>query len=102
METKHIFLSDVGGACMGDPAGAVSDLEDFREITKQVLTDIAPFGVLPDDIRLENSHLVNSELMVVDFEMVHKYNSKEDAARHVKRFDWPAGQIVSRFDSKTS
>lgn len=89
--TKAILLSDIGGACMGDPAGAVLDMEEFRGMMKRALTDMARFGILPDDIRLENFNLVDDKVMVVDFEMVHKYVSKEDAARDVKNLtDWLA------------
>lgn len=47
------------------------------------LTDIAGFGVLPNDRRLENFRLVGKRVMVVDFEMVRKLDTQEDANKQV-------------------
>ncbi|TWU73408.1 hypothetical protein ED733_003575 [Metarhizium rileyi] len=89
--TRAILLSDIGGACIGDPAGAILGREEFRRMMNEALTDLARFGVLPDDIRLENFHLINGEVMIIDFEMVRKCDSKEDSIREVEHLtDWLA------------
>ncbi|KAG8405523.1 hypothetical protein J3458_022172 [Metarhizium acridum] len=82
--TRAILLSDIGGACIGDPAGAIWDVQEFRRMMRDALTDLARFGVLPDDIGLENFHLVGDKVMAVDFEMVYDKFSEEDPAREVE------------------
>ncbi|GAB0137265.1 hypothetical protein EsDP_00005538 [Epichloe bromicola] len=47
------------------------------------LTTIAEFGVLPDDIKLDNFHLVGDKVMAVDLETVSKVTSKECVATEV-------------------
>ncbi|OAA41680.1 sulfate permease II [Metarhizium rileyi] len=80
--TRAILLSDIGGACIGDPAGAILGREEFRRMMNEALTDLARFGVLPDDIRLENFHLVDEPVSVRLFGVVllHERRTKIDAA----------------------
>ncbi|KID82799.1 Protein kinase-like domain protein [Metarhizium guizhouense ARSEF 977] len=67
---KAILLSDIGGARVGEPAGTLLDKEEFRRLMKDTLSDLARFGALPDDTRLENFHIVGDKMMAVDFETV--------------------------------
>ncbi|EFY97812.2 hypothetical protein X797_006435 [Metarhizium robertsii] len=72
---KAILLSDIGGTRVGEPAGALLDKEEFRRLIKDTLSDLAQFGALPDDTRLENFHIVGDKIMAVDFEMVDEVAS---------------------------
>ncbi|TWU74234.1 hypothetical protein ED733_003910 [Metarhizium rileyi] len=84
--TRAILLSDIGG-----PAGAILGREEFRRMINEALTDLAHFGVLPDDIRLENFYLINGRVMVIDFKIVLECDSKEDSIREVEILtDWLA------------
>jgi hypothetical protein len=67
--TLALFLSDVGGVCLAAPDGAMLKLEEFRLLVRQALTAIARFGVLQDDAKLDNFHLNDGRVMVVDLEM---------------------------------
>lgn len=73
--TKAILLSNIGGACVGEPVGALLDKEEFRRLIKDTLSDLAQFGALPDDTRLENFHIVGDKMMAVDFEMIDEVAS---------------------------
>lgn len=72
---KAILLSDIGGARVGEPAGALLDKEEFRRLIKETLSDLAQVGALPDDTILENFHIVGDTIMAVDFEMVDEVAS---------------------------
>ncbi|KAH0592312.1 hypothetical protein MHUMG1_09925 [Metarhizium humberi] len=72
---KAILLSDIGGARVGEPAGALLDKEEFRRLIKDTLSDLAQLGALPYDNRLENLHIVGDKIMAVDFEMVDEVAS---------------------------
>ncbi|QUC23418.1 uncharacterized protein UV8b_07659 [Ustilaginoidea virens] len=81
---KAILISDIGGVCLGDPAGAVLEIPDFLDLMKEALTDLGRFHIQPDDIKLNNFRLVNGRIMVIDFEMVlDKFDTNEDCAREI-------------------
>lgn len=81
--TRACLLSDIGGACMATPAGAVLAMTEFRDMITTTLTTLAEFGVLPDDIKLDNFHLVGNKVMAVDLETVSKVTTKEDVDTEV-------------------
>nr|UUW39084.1 hypothetical protein [Epichloe sp. LpTG-3]UUW39102.1 hypothetical protein [Epichloe sp. LpTG-3] len=81
--TRACLLSDIGGACMATPAGAMLAMTEFRDMITATLTTLAEFGVLPDDTKLDNFHLVGDKVMAVDLETVSKVTSKEDVAAEV-------------------
>ncbi|KAG8413437.1 hypothetical protein J3458_012996 [Metarhizium acridum] len=58
-------------------------MDGFRRMMRAALTDMARFGVLPDDIRLENFRVVGNRIMVVDFEMVRKLDTQDDVDEQV-------------------
>ncbi|KAF4452239.1 hypothetical protein FALBO_16215 [Fusarium albosuccineum] len=78
------ILSDIGGACVATPEGAVLEPDDLRVLSDQALTALTKLGVSHDDIKLDNFHLVTENgkdrIMVVDFEMIDTDLSAEDFA----------------------
>lgn len=81
--TRACLLSDIGGACMATPAGAVLTMADFKDMMTGTLTALVEFGMLPDDTKLDNFHLVGDKVMAVDLEMVCKVTSRESVATEV-------------------
>ncbi|QPH15605.1 hypothetical protein C2857_000049 [Epichloe festucae Fl1] len=94
--TKAILLSDIGGAHVGEPAGAVLDKAQFRQLMKDTLSDMARHGALPDDIRLENFHIVGDKVMAVDFEMVNKVTSDNSCIEIQELTEWLADLYANR------
>ncbi|EFY91838.1 hypothetical protein MAC_02123 [Metarhizium acridum CQMa 102] len=86
---------DIGGECVGSPAGAIVEMDGFRRMMRAALTDMARFGVLPDDIRLENFRVVGNRIMVVDFEMVRKLDTQDDVDEQVTSMTGLVGSFVS-------
>ncbi|KAL2190507.1 hypothetical protein L209DRAFT_184802 [Thermothelomyces heterothallicus CBS 203.75] len=68
--TRALLLSDIGGVCLATPEGGLLDLGDFRRMMRQALDAFLPFGILQDDSKLDNYHLVGDKIMVVDLERV--------------------------------
>lgn len=68
--TRAILLSDIGGAALAIPEGALLELADFRRLVRQALDAFAPFGMLHADSKLDNYHLTGDRVMVVDLERV--------------------------------
>ncbi|KAK4442787.1 hypothetical protein QBC34DRAFT_363173 [Podospora aff. communis PSN243] len=64
-----LLLSDVGDVCLAAPNGGMLELDEFRLLVCQALTAMARFGVLQDDAKLDNFHLADGRVMVVDLEM---------------------------------
>ncbi|KAK2590179.1 hypothetical protein QQS21_012143 [Conoideocrella luteorostrata] len=87
--TKAILLSDIGGVCLGDPAGTLLDREKLGQIMADAFNDFAAYGVIPGDMRLENFRLVDGKVMAVDFEMVDRPDTEDDSAFLVD-FIWPS------------
>lgn len=88
-----LILSDIGGACLAEPEGAVLDEQELRPLLSQALGALASLGISHDDIKLDNFHLVgqdhNSIIMVVDLERVIESPSKEELERMVRHnFNW--------------
>ncbi|KAF5012145.1 hypothetical protein FDECE_1794 [Fusarium decemcellulare] len=79
---RAIILSDIGGACVAAPEGAVLQQDDFRAILDPALTALKNFGVSHDDVKLDNFHLVTEngkdKIMVVDLERVDTHLSEND------------------------
>lgn len=80
--TRALILSDIGGACLATPEGAVLRPEELRPLLETALTTLADHGVSHDDIKLDNFHLVSSgrgeKIMAVDLERVDVGLSQED------------------------
>ena len=77
---RALLLSDLGGTCLSAPEGALLELDDLRRMLRQALTTTSHFRVLQDDVKLDNFHLVNGKIMVVDLETVNVILSDEDLA----------------------
>lgn len=71
-----IVLSDIGGACVAEPKGAVLREEHIRPLFHQALTALMSQGISHDDLKLDNLHLVKKgagrAIMVVDLESVNE------------------------------
>jgi hypothetical protein len=55
--------------------------DEFRQMMRLALSDLAFFSVLPDYIRLEKFRVVGNEVMIIDFDMIRKLKV---ALGHVK------------------
>lgn len=72
------MLSDIGGACLCEPEAALLELDDLRQLFRQALTAISHFKLGVDDVKLENFHLVNGKIMVVDLETMNFLPADKD------------------------
>jgi hypothetical protein len=81
---KALVLSNIGGACLATPEGAVLDERDLRELLTEALTALSSMGVAYDDTKLDNFHLVTDngrdKIMIVDLETVDQSLSEDDLA----------------------
>ncbi|KAK4152615.1 hypothetical protein C8A00DRAFT_16080 [Chaetomidium leptoderma] len=69
---RALLLSDIGGACLAEPDGALLEVPDFRRLLLQALTALAQFRVLPDDIKLDNFQLTGDKIMALDLETLRQ------------------------------
>jgi hypothetical protein len=81
---RALVLSDIGGACVATPEGAVLREKDIRPLFDQALSALASQGISHDDMKLDNFHLVrhgsNRAIMVVDLERVNELAPDKDRA----------------------
>ncbi len=74
--TRALLMSDIGGVCLAAPEGGMLELDEFRRLIRQALTTLSRFGVLQDDTKLDNFHLTDGKVMVVDLEMTSNENQQ--------------------------
>ncbi|KAK5662930.1 hypothetical protein OQA88_6342 [Cercophora sp. LCS_1] len=74
--TRALLMSDIGGVCLAAPEGGMLELDEFRRLIRQALTAPSRFGVLQDDTKLDNFHLTDGKVMVVDLEMTSNENQQ--------------------------
>ncbi|KAK0655244.1 hypothetical protein B0T16DRAFT_314567 [Cercophora newfieldiana] len=74
--TPALLMSDIGGVCLAAPEGGMLELDEFRRLVRQALTALSRFGVLQDDTKLDNFHLTDGRVMVVDLEMTSNENQE--------------------------
>ncbi|KAK7402701.1 hypothetical protein QQX98_011565 [Neonectria punicea] len=83
-DTRAMILSDIGGACVASPEGAVLDEKDFYQLLYKATTSLTDLGVSHDDSKLDNLHLVTEDgkdkIMMVDLERVDMDLSEDDFA----------------------
>ncbi|KAL1845017.1 hypothetical protein VTK73DRAFT_1324 [Phialemonium thermophilum] len=74
-----IVLSDVGGACLAEPAGAVLEPEALQPLLHLSQSILADLGILHDDVKLDHFRIADSrdKVIVVDFERVVTGLSRE-------------------------
>ncbi|KAM4062913.1 hypothetical protein HRG_013787 [Hirsutella rhossiliensis] len=69
---RALILSDVGGACLAEPEGAMLNEKELRPLLNRALSALASCCISHDDIKLDNFHLVGQDhariIMVVDLE----------------------------------
>ena len=86
--TRALVLSDVGGSCIAEPEGAVLREQDVRPLFDQALNALAGQRISPDDMKLDNFHLVNNSgnkiIMIVDLERINKLPPEKDHTRMVQ------------------
>lgn len=70
--TLALVLSDIGGACVATQEGAVLSEHDMRLLLSQALHALGSQGIMHNDLKLDNFHLVDSgkqkAIMAVDLE----------------------------------
>ncbi|KAH7247810.1 hypothetical protein B0J15DRAFT_551482 [Fusarium solani] len=81
---RALILSDIGGACLATPDGAVLDENDLRLLLDKALTSLTDHQVSHDDTKLDNFHLVTENgkdrIIVIDLEMVDMDLTEDDYA----------------------
>lgn len=86
--TRALVLSDIGGACVAEPEGAVLREQDIRPLFDQALSALASQGISQDDMKLDNFHLVgnggNRAIMVVDLERINELSPDKDHTQMVQ------------------
>jgi len=72
---RSIVLSDIGGASVATPEGAILPKKDMHRLFDQALRPLAELGLTHDDLKLDNFHLVEKDgekaIMVVDLERIN-------------------------------
>jgi hypothetical protein len=69
---RALLLSDIGGACLATAEGGLLEIADIRRMLRQTLDALAPFGIMQDDSKLDNYHVVGDRIMAVDLERVNE------------------------------
>jgi len=85
---RSIVLSDIGGACVATPEGAILPAEDMHRLFDQALGALAELGVTHDDVKLDNFHLVEKgdgekAIMVLDLERINHVPKERSRAEWV-------------------
>lgn len=81
--TRALLMQDVGGVSLGEPEGALLDLDELSRLLQECYRATHAFGVHPSDIQLRNFHLVRGKLMVLDLELVEWDMSPELNTHHL-------------------
>lgn len=76
--TRALLLSDIGGVCLATPEGSLLELADFRRLLYQALTTLSHFKILQEDVKLDNFHLTNDKVMIVDLEKVSEESLSDE------------------------
>ncbi len=106
---RAILLSDIGGACLATPEGLLLEMDDFRRMMYEATEALARFGIVHDDIKLDNYHVTGDKIMVLDLERMsedltgHQHldqlvkGTVDQLAKryeHTKYWHWKDGQIL--------
>ncbi|KAH6631308.1 hypothetical protein F5144DRAFT_214755 [Chaetomium tenue] len=93
-----LILSDIGGACVAEPKGAVLREEDLRPLFRQALSALMSQGISHDDVKLDNFHLVRNSagraIMVVDLERVNEIAPEKDREQIVQ---WDVNSLMRAY-----
>jgi len=83
---RALVLSDIGGACVAAPEGAILTEKVMRGLFDQALRALAELGATHDDLKLDNFHLVEKAgqkaIMVLDLERVNHLPNKDTAIKY--------------------
>ncbi|KJZ78426.1 hypothetical protein HIM_02464 [Hirsutella minnesotensis 3608] len=82
--TRALLLSDIGGENLATPQGALLEVMDFRRMLHDAYSALAQFGVMQDDVKLDNFHVIGDKIMIVDLERVTADVSAEKCPFHIK------------------
>ncbi|WAO88616.1 Hypothetical protein NCS54_00597300 [Fusarium falciforme] len=88
-DTRALLMSDIVGACLATPEGAVLRHDELQPLLEETLTVLVNAGMSHDDLKLDNFHLVEDDLggdriMTVDLERVDIGLSEKQAAFAIK------------------
>lgn len=86
--TRALLLSDIGGVCLATPEGALLELADFRPLLCQALTAMSQLKILQEDIKLDNFHLVDNKVMIVDLEKVSEESLSGKTSTFASSLQW--------------
>lgn len=93
-----LILSDIGGACVAEPKGAVLREEHLRPLFRQALSALMSQGISHDDLKLGNFHLVRNSagraIMVVDLERVNEIPPEKDRDQIVQ---WDVNSLMRNY-----
>ncbi|KAK0625125.1 hypothetical protein B0T17DRAFT_639555, partial [Bombardia bombarda] len=76
--TKAFLMSDIGGASLDSPEGALLEVADFRRMLHQTLIAFTQFRITLDDLKLGNFHLTGDKIMIVDLENLNEDLTDKD------------------------
>jgi hypothetical protein len=81
---RALLLSDIGGACLATAEGGLLEMADFRRMLRQTLDALALFGILQDDSKLDNYHVIGDRIMAVDLERVNEGLTDKMLSFHIE------------------
>lgn len=100
---RALILSDIGGACMSEPGGALIDGQimtdvEFRRLLFPALRALLACGIAHDDVKLDNyrrvEHAGEMRIMVVDLEQVDDLEPTEETEKFV---GWDVDHLTGRY-----
>lgn len=86
-DTRALLMSDTGGACLASPEAGMLELDEFRRLLRQTFTALSCFGVLQDDLKLDNFRLTDGRVMAIDLEMTSNYENQPILTDEQLEFD---------------
>lgn len=77
-DVPAILLSDIGGFPLCDPKVALTNEGDVVRMLYDAFGALAGLGIVHDDVKLDNYHLVGNKIMIVDLERAEVVDKKVD------------------------
>lgn len=77
---RALLLSDIGGVNLATAEGALREVGVISRLLTEAMNTLGEFGITHDDIKLDNFHLVEDKVMMVDLETMNE-GLGEDAVK---------------------